>query len=125
MRRPNGQEARRPNNQQTQPPQAAQLPPSPVPSHAIYRLTSFGGGRGAILVDRTFNEHRTPRGAILPETEALLKAFYAPFNQRLAGLLGPGGASGLLRAAGDVAGQSEGDVGAARFTWEDVWLSHR
>ena len=125
MRRPNGQEARRPNNQQTQPPQAAQLPPSSVFSRLIYRFTSFGGGRGAILVDRTFNEHRTPRGAILPETEALLKAFYAPFNQRLAGLLGPGGASGLLRAAGDVAGQSEGDVGAARFTWEDVWLSHR
>jgi hypothetical protein len=125
VRRPNGQEACRPNNRQN-----ATATSSPAPTLVRFLAPNlpfhlFWGGRGAILVDRTFNEHRAPRGAILPETEALLKAFYAPFNQRLAGLLGPGGASGLLRAAGDVAGQSEGDVGAARFTWEDVWLTHR
>jgi hypothetical protein len=41
-------------------------------------------------VDRTFNEHRNPRRPILPETETMLKAFYAPFNTRLVGLLSPG-----------------------------------
>jgi len=48
-----------------------------------------------ILVDRTFNEHRQPRDPILSETERTLQQFYAPFNARLARLLGPEGAKGL------------------------------
>ena len=91
--------------------------------------------RSEILVDRTFNEHRAARGDILPETQALLKAFYAPFNTRLVELLKPGGARGLMleeqakehggKAEVESENEASGDEGAGRFTWEDVWLTHR
>lgn len=87
------------------------------------------------MVDRTFNEHRAARGDILPETQALLKAFYAPFNTRLAELLKPGGANGLMleepakehggKERAEAENAASGDEGAGRFTWEDVWLTHR
>jgi hypothetical protein len=50
----------------------------------------------ALLVDRTFNEHRVHRSDILQDTKKLLETFYEPFNDILAALLAPGGSKGLL-----------------------------
>jgi hypothetical protein len=64
------------------------------------------------LVDRTFNEHRTPRPPMREDSEKLLKDFYQPFNMRLYELLKPGGSRNLKNwpPSSILKGNSEGET---------------